>query len=128
MKEFLDNSLDKLRKKDDPQKAVISFIAAAIITFVIVSSWLTWTLVKDEEVKTPVEEKPSEDVTPISNIGSQASEIKEMFSELIGQFKSTQEVLEAIPQVEVQENTVNSTTSATTTNSTTTMEIESSVE
>lgn len=128
MKEFLDNSLDKLRKKDDPQKAVISFIAAAIITFVIVSSWLTWTLVKDEEVKTPVEEKPSEDVTPISNIGSQASEIKEMFSELIGQFKSTQEVLEAIPQVEVQENTVNSTTTATTTNSTTTMEIESSVE
>lgn len=128
MKEFLNNSLENLRQKNDPQKAVISFIAAAVITFVIVSSWLTWTLVKDEEVKTPVEEKPSEEVTPISNLGSQASELKEMFGDLLSQFKSTKEVLEAVPQIIEQENTVNSTTSASSTNSTTTIEIESSTE
>jgi len=127
MKEFLNNSLENLRKKDDPQKVVISFIAAAILTFVIASSWFTWSLVNEEEQNIPEEKKTSEQVTPISNLGSQASEIKGMFGELIDQFKSTQEVLEAIPQV-VEEENLNSTTTASTTNSTTTLEIESSSE
>jgi uncharacterized alpha/beta hydrolase family protein len=119
MKEFIDNSLDKLRKKDDPQKVVISFIAAAIITFVIVSSWLTWNLVNDDKETSQTQDtkKASQEVTPISNIGSQASEIKGMFGELVEQFKSTQEVLEAIPEIVEEQQ-----------NSTTTMEIESSSE
>ena len=121
------NFLEKLRQKDDAQKVALSFFTALILTFVIGSSWLTWSLSKDEK---EVEKKDdtSEEVTPLSNLGSQAGELKSMFGDFIGQFNESKEILKAIPEVIDEQMQATTTSETTTTNSTTTLEIESSSE
>jgi mannitol-specific phosphotransferase system IIBC component len=103
------NFLEKLRQKNEAQKTMIALIASAVITFVIASSWFTWTVTKEEE-KIVQSEQKTERITPISNLNSQFSEIKSMVSEFNTQLKESKELLK-----EVQ-------------NSTTTLQIESSTE
>ncbi len=120
----MENFLEKLRKKDDAQKIAISFVVAIVVTFVITATWLTWSFAKEDK-KEVKEAEVSTEVTPISNLGSQASEIKSMFGQVMEQFQSSKDMIQAIPDaIEEQENA--STT--TTVNSTTTVQIESDVE
>jgi Tfp pilus assembly protein PilO len=133
--------LNKLREKTDAQKVVISFVSAIVITFVIVVTWFTLSFSSKEEEEKGVEVKEqTEEVTPISNIGSQISEIKSMFGELFSEIKSSEEEIKEIPtmieEIENQANidmassTASTTVSTTisTTTSTTTLKIESTNE
>jgi ferritin len=105
------NFLDKLRKKTDAEKTMIAFVSAAVITFVIASTWFTWTLTKEEEITN--KENNIEEVTPLSNLNSQFGEIKDLVKDFNVQFKESKEILKEINSA---------------TNSTTTLEIESSVQ
>jgi Tfp pilus assembly protein PilO len=111
------NFLEKIRQKDDSQKILISFVFAFLITFVIVSTWWTWSSAKEKTVIKQEQGKKTQDVTPISNLGNQFSEIRSMFGDVLTQFNDSKEILQAIPEIieEIE-------------NSTTTIEIESSVE
>lgn len=84
--------LEKLRQKSDSQKILISFLGALVITIIIVLLWLPTVIKKDDEKLIQIEntqEKrdPVSDVTPISNLGSQISEIKQIWNEAFNQLK-----------------------------------------
>lgn len=103
------NFLAKLRQKDDAQKSVIAFVSAAVLTFIIATSWFTWTMAKNEK-KVAETERKVEQISPISNLNSQFSEIKTVFSEFNTQLKESKQLLEEVK------------------NSTTSLQIESSTE
>lgn len=130
MKNFLEN----IRSKDDSQKVMIAFVSAIVITLVIVITWITIiNLSEKKEVAKETTPKKSEEVTPLSNIGSQVSEIKSMFGNMMAQFNDSKDIIQAIPEIieeaEVQqENDFENSTSTSAVNSTTTTEIESSDE
>ena len=80
--------LEKLRQKPEPQKVMIAFVASLAITIIIVAIWLPTVLNKKEEIKKPKEEiNLAKEVTPLANIGSQISEIKNIWNEGVGQLK-----------------------------------------
>jgi len=121
MKSFL----AKIRQKSDAEKTMYAFVSAAILTFVIASTWFTWVVSKEEKEALKKEDHITEEVTPISNLGSQFSEIKEMIGEFNTQYKESKEILNEIKQVT---STTTETTDYSSDNSTTTSEIESSVQ
>lgn len=105
------NFLEKLRQKDDAQKTVIAIVGALVITFVIVTTWLTWNFAQEEKEEKVAKKKT--DVTPISSLSSQVAEI----GNIVGEFKEQLEISKEMMQ-ELKN-------SATTSES---VEIESSVQ
>jgi hypothetical protein len=105
------NFLEKIRKKSDAEKTMIAFISAAIITFIIATTWFTWTVTNKEEVTN--QENKTDEVTPLSNLNSQFGEIKDLIKDFNNNIKESKEILSEIKNA---------------TNSTTTIEIESSVQ
>src|SRR5690606_37614536 len=103
--QFFFDFLEKLRQKNEAQKAVISFVSAIVITFIITVTWFTWTLTKEKKQEVVAENKKS-DVTPMANLSSQMAEIKSMFGEAMEQFKYSKEIIKNISEIteEIEEN------------------------
>lgn len=115
------NFLEKIRQKSDAEKSIYAFVFAGVLTFVIASTWFTWTVSKEEEKSNATKEE----ITPISNLGSQVSELKEMFGQFGSQVQESKEILNEIKQIT---STTTETKDYSSENSTTTSEIESSVQ
>lgn len=110
MKKFL----NKLRQKNDAEKSLIALVTAVIITFIITTSWLTWTATREKEVVAKESNKTTQ-VSPFANISGQLGEMKDVIKEFGTQLEESKEILKEIKKISTE-------------NSTTTSEIESSTE